>query len=274
MSTKFYAGALWIAVLAATLAGVAPQAAAQTDVETPQAVVTALYDEYLAYFAAVQGEPGFPPAGWYRDSALLSDAFVAALDNFLATWSMEKNYDPFLCAQDVPTAFSVDAPVLEQDGQSASAIVRTNFAGYHAFEVRLILEAGAWLIDEVVCGSVARDPAGVVKTFYLDYLAYNAGNGEGRRPNFVGDGMYRHTGLLSDSFSAALDALEESDARIADPLICAQDVPETIAVLETTIDGETAQVAVETSFAGHGFSVALEQIEGVWFISGITCRAN
>lgn len=275
MSITFRRATLMIALLLAVLAGTLPQASAQTEADAPKAVVEALYTQYLAAFADVNGEPGFPEQGWYRDSALLTEDFIAAIDAFMADDSMETHYDPFLCAQNIPTAFSVDEPVIAEDGLTASAVVRTDFMGYHAFEVQLALQDESWLINAVNCGTVERDPAGVVKNFYLIYLAYTAPDSQGDRRNFMVDRVYRYTDLLSDAFVAALDDMLESDGHLAaDPLICAQDVPETITVVDTAIEDATARVEVETSFAGHGFTVALEQIEDVWFISGIACQAR
>ncbi len=57
-----------------------------------------------------------------------------------------------------------------------------------------------------------------------------------------------------------------------DPFLCAQDIPDSVTVDEATISGDTASVAVHTSFAGHAFQVDLKLVDGQWKISDIICR--
>lgn len=242
---------------------------AQEDQEgTPEAVVDAFYSDYLSYFHASETEPTFPPEGWYRDNALLTADFIAALDGFA------DRYDPLLCAQNIPTAFLVEDAELSEDENAASVVVRTDFANYHAFEVALVQEDDAWLIDGVNCQTVEQDPAGVVRQFYLIYLSYNAWDREGDRPNFVVDEAYIGIPMLSEEFVAELNALKEEGDLHADPIICAQDVPERIDIVEVTSEDGAAVVTLESSFVGHTFAVELEQVEDAWLITGILCKAQ
>lgn len=55
-----------------------------------------------------------------------------------------------------------------------------------------------------------------------------------------------------------------------EPLLCAQDIPESIQVGEATIAEDQASVLVTTSFDTH-FSVTLIQREGQWKIQKVEC---
>lgn len=57
-------------------------------------------------------------------------------------------FDPILCAQDVPTSITTEAPLIE--GSTATVHVETSFAG-HAFDVLLTQEGKGWQITDVVC---------------------------------------------------------------------------------------------------------------------------
>lgn len=259
---------LWMLVVIVIVGTISGVAQAQDEETSPEAAVEALYGEYLGYFYQSETEPTFPVEGWYRENELLTADFIAEIDAF------EDRYDPFLCAQNTPTAFLVEDAELGEDAAAASVVVRTNFANFHAFEVELVQDGDAWLIDGVNCMSVEQDPAGVVKQFYLIFLSYMAWDGEDERPNFFVDQAYNGTPLLSDDFVAELDALRESRTINYDPIICAQDVPESIDVVEVEEKDGAAVVTVESSFEGHSFAVELEQDDEAWVITGITCTLD
>ncbi len=265
MFPRFKSITLIAVVMVLALAANAIAFAQDAEERAPEAVVEAFYSEYLSYFYASETEPTFPPEGWYHESGLLTADFVAALDAF------EDRYDPLLCAQNIPTAFLVEDAELSAEEDAARVVVRTDFANFHAFEIELVQDEDAWLIDGVTCQEVEQDPAGVVKQFYLIFLSYNAWDGEGERANFFVDGTYSVIPLVSEAFAAELDELKQSGELGYDPLICAQDVPESVEVVEVEIEEGAAVVTVESSFEGHGFAVELEQVEDVWIITGITC---
>lgn len=267
MFPKFRAIALIAVVMVLALAANAIAFAQDAEENAPEAVVEAFYSEYLSYFYASETEPTFPPEGWYRESDLLTADFVAALDAF------EDRYDPLLCAQNTPTDFLVEEAELSAEEDAASVVVRTNFANFHAFEVELVQQEDTWLINNVNCQSVEQDPAGVVKQFYLIFLSYMEWDGEGERPNFVVDETYKVIPLISDEFAAELDTMREEGLHY-DPLICAQDVPESIEVVEVESADGAAMVMLESSFEGHSFAVELEQVEDAWLITGVTCEAE
>lgn len=85
--------------------------------------------------------------GSYRDMPFLSEGLVSKIDGIINGFE-RGGYDPFLCAQDIPTDFSITSMTVGEG--EANAVVTTSFEG-HSFEVRLIEAAGGWLIDDVVC---------------------------------------------------------------------------------------------------------------------------
>jgi hypothetical protein len=110
-------------------------------------------------------------------------------------------------------------------------------------------------------------PEKVVTSFYEEYLGC-IDLAAGRNP--LVDRAYRSSEFLSEGFVAEVDELLDSFERGAcDPFLLAQDVPESVAVGEAVVAGETAQVPVETSFEGHGFLVTLKRIDGVWKIDDV-----
>ncbi len=102
----------------------------------------AFYTWYLAY-----AETGNPLVdGAYRDSDFLTAAFVAKVDETIAGFD-RGGYDPFLLAQDVPTAFAVDPGYIED-----TALVDLSFGpeSVKLIQVNFVRENGRWLIDDVV----------------------------------------------------------------------------------------------------------------------------
>ena len=136
-----------VATLVMTGCGPVPQAAAET--AAPEVVVEEFYGFYFDYIGdRASGEFRNPLVDRaYRDSELLTPAFVASVDELLESFDRAA-YDPFLCAQDIPESFSVGEAAAS--GEEASVMVETSFAG-HSFEVELELVEGEWLISGVVC---------------------------------------------------------------------------------------------------------------------------
>jgi len=146
-----------VIVLALVLAAVAPAACAadesqpplDTAASSPEDTVRAFYDWYTDYIGdrAAPRNPMVDRA--YRDSPYLTDDFEARTDALLDGF-MGGGFDPFVCAQDVPTSFDLD-PAVTSNG-AAAVTVHTEWTG-HSFEVRLVDVDGGWLIDDVVCRS-------------------------------------------------------------------------------------------------------------------------
>ncbi|MFO7696496.1 MAG: DUF3828 domain-containing protein [Anaerolineae bacterium] len=83
----------------------------------------------------------------YRDLPFLSASLVARVDALLDSFQRGA-YDPFLCAQDVPTTVKTGQAVV--DGAVARVPLSTSFEG-HGFTVVLEQEDGAWAITHIQC---------------------------------------------------------------------------------------------------------------------------
>lgn len=107
----------------------------------PQHVIEGYYSWYLEY-ARETGNPLVNRA--YRTDDRVTPTFKQQVDDMAG----QLVADPFLCAQDVPEAFSV-GPAYGSDGRAA-AVVTTSFTG-HSFLVNLLEVDGRWQIDGVMC---------------------------------------------------------------------------------------------------------------------------
>ncbi len=105
-------------------------------------------------------------------------------------------------------------------------------------------------------------PDQVVRDFYTWYLSYEG--------NPLSDKAYRSNSSLSENFIQRLDK-ETSGELIADPFLCAQDVPESVIASSPEISSKSASVEVETSF-GNRFTVKLVMENDLWKIAGVTCK--
>jgi hypothetical protein len=114
---------------------------------SPQGGAKAFYTWYLAYFGdRAAGEMNNPLVdGAYRESGLLTDAFIRRVDEQLDAQTPGGG-DPFLLAQDVPQAFSVD-PGREAD----TAIAHLQFGSDSVHHLQLTFERqdGHLLIERI-----------------------------------------------------------------------------------------------------------------------------
>ncbi len=118
-----------------------------------------------------------------------------------------------------------------------------------------------------------QTPEQVVNEFYEWYIGYASG-AEGKSP--LVDGVYKTTGKLTDGFIRQIeDVVASFDRGATDPILCAQDVPTRVTVRQVALEGEQANVLVETSFENHSLWVELVQVDGQWKINDIRPnRAN
>lgn len=119
-------------VVLAVLTGVVflgMESAQATDGSTPEAVVTQFYDWYLG--AIGEGEMRQSPLAdrAYRSSELLSEVFIAEIDEVLTSFEGGKGggFDPILLAQDVPVKIEVSEVTLS--GEEASVTVEMFWGG-------------------------------------------------------------------------------------------------------------------------------------------------
>jgi hypothetical protein len=237
--------------------------------ETPEDAIRAFYGWYLEYSRPTDGGAVKNPLvdEQYAASPYLTAALVERVRSIVASFD-KGGYDPFLCAQDVPTAFTVARA--EGDGARVQARVFTSFVG-HSFDVSLVRGDAGWQLDEVTCANpdpTARRPEDVVTDFYAWYVHYPG--------NPLADEAYRGAGLFltQDFIEKVADTVASFDKGGFDPILLAQDVPETVVAEPAVIDGDTATVAVSTSFEGHTFVVRLVKDDPIWKIDGVARDAD
>lgn len=108
----------------------------------PGAVVDAFYTWYLDYGGNVLVDKA------YHNAPEVSLALAQDVDALLASFD-KGGYDPFLCAQDLPSEVVVSS--LTVSGDRATALMRTNLAG-HTFAVELGKGEAGWQLTGVDCG--------------------------------------------------------------------------------------------------------------------------
>lgn len=249
---------------------------ARGELLTPEDVAHSFYTRHLGWL--VPGSESFVNpmvAKTYQHDPLLTEEYVAEIDALLAAWEAEFGgymADPFLCAQDVPTGFTVEEARYSDDGQNADVVVRTSFAN-HALTLDVVQRGGEWLIDGITCGET-RTPEGVVASFYDWYREYTWPDAEGNRANVLADGAYRDHALLTADFVARVDGtLASMGGSGFDPFLCAQDIPVMFRVADVLeVADDSARLVVESNFEGHAFEVALIMIDGAWQIDDVICR--
>jgi len=248
-----------------------PVAEPLVEPEAPDTVARAFYEWYLGYI----GEPGSDTFrnpmvdGAYRDTPYLTDSFVGHVDELLAGWREQEmpGYDPFLCAQDIPTEL-VPVVTFERNGM-AGVVMRSSFPNQR-FTVELWPDGAGWRIGNIVCAS---DPAGTAHTFYTWYLGYigNRDGGDFRNP--LVDQAYQEMPLLSASLVAEVDALLDSfENGGCDPFLLAQDIPadftadpgvvENSAVVHLLFGGSVRHLLVRMDETGRRIA-AISEDEGL-----------
>jgi hypothetical protein len=257
--------------------------ARKNEAESPEDIVEEFYDGYLAYIGdPASSEMKSPVADRaYRSSEFLTDEFVRRIDDLITDNQEEYGYipfDPFLCAQVVPRY--VMAETSNVSGDEANVVVKTSCLN-HRFTVDLQRNEGdrEWKISGIDCdnpqsispmpeGPIPMTPEGVVSGFYSWYLWYAKDVG-----NPLVDRVYHSSEYLSGGLIHAVDELlSSSDRGGYDPFICAQDIPESFTIGDVSNLGDVAQVVVNTSFAGHEFTVVLRFVDGRWEISEVLCK--
>lgn len=75
---------------------------------------------------------------------------------------------------------------------------------------------------------------------------------------------------LSPTFAESLSKKQQEGMFVV-PFICAQDFPEKMEVLSSTVDGDTAKVMVKSSF-GNSIELTLKVIGGEWKVDNAVCQ--
>jgi hypothetical protein len=141
-----------------------------------------------------------------------------------------------------------------------------------------------------------REVVDTVSAFYNWYLAYIAPDETGHVNNPLVDGAYRDSPYLTEAFIERIDAQLEGEHIIADPFLCAQDVPESfeVQVIEWYSSVATTMCTAEQScqavdvmprravvllrqfFAGnpqsYNITVRLVAADEDWRLSNVICE--
>lgn len=275
---------LWIVLLAFcaifTVAGVAdiagtPAAAAQ-EAASPQEVVDGFYAWYLAYLTPdAQGNFANPLVDRaYRGSPFLTADLIASLDRLVAAGDLRA--DPLLCAQDLPGG--VNADLIRADEETALVALRQYYSGMaspRTIAVALVQEDGAWCIDEVRCELAADE---VVALVYGQYAEHARRAIDREAPTDPMENLLISWRIyLADALLAEL-AAKAGEPRLADPILCAQDIPAAFTV-EAVEDGAYRVSGLfpagpETLTAYPLARVQVETGPTGWRITAIRCEAR
>lgn len=241
---------------------------------SPEAVVEAFYTEWREAVSEAMTGGGESPlgSGAYHDSAYVSSDFAAEVDATVAGFE-GGGYDPFLCAQDVPSELVVDGAIYTTSGARAAA--HSSFAN-HAFVVEL--EPGGddgWQITNVICPGTPQSNAAIFYTWYLAYsrdCCVMGATDPGMRRNALVDGAYKDAPYINPTFAAAVDAeletMRAGGGSGYDPILQAQAFPPDFSV--KVGEGEGI-VIVDMAFANtHRLEVQMEEVGGQWLVSGVS----
>jgi hypothetical protein len=240
--------------------------------------ITSFYDWYLDYIHSGDNGIRNPLSNRaYHDSPALTPELIAEIDA-MADAEGGFHYDPFLCAQDFPLSFSVEVVRVEAD--EATALVREDFNNpdTNDLTLRLINTGDNWQINSIVCGETIT-PVGVVEDFY-DWYLYEARMEPATqtRRNPLMDGTYQAYPLLSENLVTTVADIVTSGEMHADPLLCAQDIPQYVDVDILAEQDDRAEVLVRAHFAGNPhpayLTAVLTQSTGQWLLDEIQCDAR
>jgi hypothetical protein len=110
-------------------------------------------------------------------------------------------------------------------------------------------------------------PEALVRQFYQEWITTEG--------NPIQLRAYDNTDYVTPDFIQRIDQrISEQDSIVADPLLCAQDMPTQIEVGEATITGDTARVTVQTDLVGHTFQVELVRPVKDWRINNVICPTS
>lgn len=118
----------------------------------------------------------------------------------------------------------------------------------------------------------SEEPGVVVESFYKWYLAYPG--------NVSAERAYRSSEYVTEDFVQHMDQTLGADGGFipADPIICAQDFPQSFTLIDTRVTGQNATVVLREAWnAGtrfemaHHLTIALLLVDGAWKIDRIAC---
>ena len=108
-----------------------------------------------------------------------------------------------------------------------------------------------------------QKPEEVVQDFYDWYVSYES--------NPLVNRIYQTNQHLTAEFIQNLNVFTANSMGF-DPILCAQDKPESFVTRKASIMGDVAIVPVTTNFEGHNFEVELHHTDQRWKIDNVICN--
>lgn len=237
---------------------------------TPRGVTESFYRWYLDEAE----ERNLLVEGAYRDSDLLSEDLIASVDALMSDRSLGFG-DPFLCAQDRPVSFMVEA-------LDADSVVVHEFFGGNPDPTSLVvdLEEGevGWQLSSITCGLSPEAIAELVYSQAIMFQRHDFAQHLERTP-FIdwgyAWGRYMSEGLLEE----LAEAYTSEEGRHVDPFLCAQDLPERVSVEAVEMSEDAATLLVNGDYpagpdAYSTFELTLAEmglVDGQWKLVAISC---
>jgi hypothetical protein len=121
---------------------------AATEGAAPEGTVEAFYRWYTSYSGNVVVDEA------YRTNEHLTADVVQKVDDIVASFT-HGGYDPFLCAQDIPSAFEVGTATVDGDEATVTAHgvwnAGTEYENRNDILLKLVKLNGTWKITDVSC---------------------------------------------------------------------------------------------------------------------------
>jgi hypothetical protein len=249
------------------------------DTLTPRGVAQDFYNWYLGQWRQIrESEAGGNVLidGTYREYPFFTAELLASVGEGIANREMGWG-DPFLCAQDIPWGSWIHD--VSREESAATVLVQTFFQGNpasHNLTVNLELADNQWRIAEIVCGAAPETMAQLLYRQYADQVRYSIDYNI--QMDVFKNPMPHWDRNVSPELLERLQAETEGEL-IADPVLCAQDIPERF--LAEIIDSSDIAARVQISgaypsgpdtYTIYPLTVAaMELTEGQWMLIDITC---
>ena len=166
---------LTVVALGALVFAILSSAAEDDYPSSPKAVTEAFYDEW------VNAEENPVSSQLYEGSEYVTQVFVENTNKAVSSFESGR-YDPVLCAQDVPSSYTVSTRTKGE--QEAETVVSEVFGDTaKSVNVKLVRHEGLWQIQEIICpepevseeefneaGNLVKDNPGLEPgVWYLSY---------------------------------------------------------------------------------------------------------
>lgn len=130
-----------------------------------------------------------------------------------------------------------------------------------------LIVGGAYAIKKY--NQNALNPTQTVSSFYENWTEYDG--------NPIVDRFYQKSEYVTTEFVSKTDRLINSfQGGGYDPVLCAQDKPESIQAVDEFIDGKNAKITIQETFSGVNKSIEVHLVreDNLWKIDEIKCINN